>query len=224
MLPGFVHDICAAIHPLAAASPFFRSLPLTQHGLEWIQPPAAVAHPFDDGTAAVLEQSFERTCSTLGADAPAYRRFFERLTQNADKLFPEILAPPLHVPRHPLLLSRFALNALRSAQGLARHLFSQTQARGLFAVLAAHSNMPLDKTPTAAFALVLTVLNYIGGDISGGLQTIWQIVARPALRLVPYSTPVKGLYICSSSSPPGGGVHGMCGYHAARAALAGLRV
>src|SRR6266566_7340227 len=72
--PGFIHDVCSAIHPLAFASPFFKSLPLAEHGLEWIHPPAALAHPFDDGTAAIVERAIEATGATLGADADAYRR------------------------------------------------------------------------------------------------------------------------------------------------------
>lgn len=412
---------------MAIASPFFQSLPLRQHGLEWIQPPISLAHPFDDGTAAAIETSFEKTCATLKNDARAYRRFMAPFVSQADKLIPEILEPLMHVPRHPLLLARFGMSAMQSAEGLARRLFQGEHALGLFAGIAAHSNMPLDQSPTAGFVVLLGILghavgwplpkggsqnisnalasyfqsiggkivtgrrihslselpdsrvvicdvtprqllkiagarlpvsyrrklekykygaavfkvdwalaspiqwkapecrqagtlhiggtlrdiadgeravaegrypdrpfiilaqpslfdstrapagkhtawaychvpngstvnmldrmesqierfapgfrdgviarhtmspaqleahnpNYVGGDISGGLQTIRQMVARPALRLVPYSTPVKGLYICSSSTPPGGGVHGMCGYHAARAALAGLRI
>src|SRR5438067_8497567 len=106
-LPGFVHDICSAIHPLALASPFFRTLPLKQHGLEWIQPPAALAHPFDDGTAAVLYRSIRATGETLGVDAQAYCRFMQPLVDNADKLLYELLAP-LHVPRYPLAFARAA--------------------------------------------------------------------------------------------------------------------
>lgn len=426
-LPGFIHDICSAIHPLALASPFFRSLPLDQYGLEWIQPPIAAAHPFDDGTAAALERSIERTRDTLPEDALAYSRLFAPLVRNAEKLIPEILAPPVHVPKHPLALMRFGMSAIQSATTLTLKRFSGQHARGLFAGMAAHANMPLDMRPTAAFGLLLELLghavgwpiskggaqklsdalaaylkslggkittdhrveslselpssravicdvtprqllklagdrlpvsyrrklenykhapgvfkvdwalnspipwkaakckssgtlhlggtleeivasertvaegshsdrpfvilaqqslfdstrapagkhtawaychvpsgsaidmtsrieaqverfapgfrdcilarhtmspaqleaynpNYIGGDISGGLQTIGQLIARPALRLAPYSTPVKGLYLCSSSTPPGGGVHGMCGYHAARAALAHIPV
>src|SRR6266853_419401 len=99
-LPGFIHDVCSAIHPLAFASPFFKTLPLAEHGLEWIHPPASLAHPFDDGPAAILERSLERTCTTLGPDAMAYAKVLAPLVRNADKLIPEILAPPLHLPRH----------------------------------------------------------------------------------------------------------------------------
>jgi phytoene dehydrogenase-like protein len=421
-LPGFIHDVCSAIHPLAFASPFFRRLPLAEHGLEWIHPPAAVAHPFDDGTAAVLEKSIERTSATLGEDARAYSNCFAPLAENADKLVSEFLGPLIHLPRHPLLFATFGLQAIQSAIGFSRRHFKGPRARGLFAGIAAHSNMALERAPTAAFGLLLGMLghaggwpiakggsqkiaaalcgcfksfggqivtcsrvkslrdipparavffdvaprellritgdrlpasyrrqlakykhgpgafkidwalsapvpwknpdcaragtlhlggtieeiaaaesataknripdrpfvlfaqqsvfdptrapagkhtawgychvpkgstidmtkhieaqverfapgfrdcilrrhtmstvefesynpNYIGGDITGGLQSLWQMVARPSLRISPYTTPVKGFFLCSSSTPPGGGVHGMCGYYAARAAL-----
>jgi phytoene dehydrogenase-like protein len=420
--PGFVHDVCSAIHPLAFASPFFKSLPLSMHGLEWIHPPAAVAHPLDDGTAAVLELSLERTSAALGPDARAYTKIFAPLVRNAAELVPEILAPPVHRLRHPLMMLGFGIKAIQSAQKFSERHFKGERARALFAGIAAHANMPLDLSPTAAFGLLLGMLghaggwplakggsqkisdalasyftslkgrivtgtqisssrelpsarvilvditpqqllrlagddfppsyrwelqkyqygpgvfkidwalnsaipwranecrragtlhlggsmeeiaageqavasgrcpekpltllaqqslfdpsrapegkhsawaychlprgskidmteriesqverfapgfrdcilsrhtmgpaelesynpNYIGGDISGGLQNLLQIVARPSLRAIPYSTPIKNLFICSSSTPPGGGVHGMCGYHAARAVL-----
>ncbi len=424
-LPGFVHDVCSAIHPLGLASPFFRRLPLEKHGLAWIHPPAALAHPLDDGTAVILEKSIERTCSTLGIDGSAYLKFFRPLVHNWDKLAPEILAPLLHRPKHPVLLARFGWNAIQSAMHFAERRFRGNRARAMFGGVAAHSNMPLTAPPTAAFGLLLILLghavgwpivrggsqklsdalasylsslggrivtgrrimslrelataraiilditprqllklgqdrfpavycyelekyrygpgvfkvdwalnspipwkapqcsragtvhaggrldemaaseeavakgrpperplvilaqqtlfdssrapggqhtawaychvpngskidmterieaqverfapgfrdciiarhtmapadfetynpNYIGGDISGGLQNILQIVARPSFRAVPYITPIKGVFICSASTPPGGGVHGMCGYHAARAALASV--
>jgi phytoene dehydrogenase-like protein len=420
-LPGFVHDVCSAIHPLGVASPFMRTVPLAEHGVTWIDPPAAVAHPFDDGTAAVLERSLSLTGETLGPDAAAYERLMAPLVQHWEALVEELLSP-LHLPRHLMPMARFGLLAMRSAQSLAKAWFTGPHARGFFAGLAAHSIMPLDKLPTAAFGLMLGMLghavgwplpqggsqqltaalaaylrtlggklvtgtpvasvdevpparailldvtprqvlrlashrlpasyqrqlkryrygtavfkmdwalngsipwkaqacqraatvhlggtlpeiaasehaaytgqhaeapymiltqqslydatrapagqhtawaychvphgstvdmterleaqierfapgfrdcvlarsvmppaaleqynaNYIGGDINGGVQDLWQLFTRPTVSLVPYATPVKGLYICSSSTPPGGGVHGMCGYWAARAAL-----
>lgn len=420
-LPGFVHDLCSAIHPLGVISPFFRSLPLKEHGLEWIYPPAAVAHPLDDGTAALLEQSFETTGRTLGSDAAAYCRLLEPLVTSAADLFDEVLGP-LRLPRHPLLLARFGLWAGRSARGLADAWFQGVPARALFAGLAAHAILPLEQLFTAAVGLMLAIAghavgwplprggsqritealgaylrtlggeivpgrrvvslqdlpqarallfdvaprelsqicgdrlpsrfrsklerfrhgpaafkldwaldgpipwmaaectragtvhlggtfeeiadaeravwqglhperpyvlvaqqslfdptrappgqhtgwaychvpngstfdmterieaqmerfapgfrkrilaravrtpadferhnaNYVGGDISGGVMDIWQLFTRPTARLVPYATPAAGIYLCSSSTPPGAGVHGMCGYFAAQAAL-----
>ena len=421
-LPGFIHDVCSAIHPLGVGSPFFRSLPLAEYGLEWIYPPAPLAHPLDDGTAAVLEQSIEATGATLGPDAAAYRKLMAPFVADWAKLADELLGPFPFPPRHPLALARFGLSAIRSARGLAESRIKGEHARALFAGLAGHAIMPLEQPPTAAFGLILGILghalgwplprsgsqriadalaaylcslggeiltsrpvesvdklppsrlvmfdvtprqllrlaghrlpsgyrrqleryrygpgvfkvdwaldgpipwraaactragtihvggtlaevaaseramwqgppaekpfvlvvqqslfdltrapagkhtawaychvpanstfdmtarieaqierfapgfrdrilarsvmppaqmeqynaNYIGGDINGGVQDFLQLFTRPTLRLVPYSTPVKGFYLCSSSTPPGGGVHGMCGYHAARAAL-----
>jgi phytoene dehydrogenase-like protein len=421
-LPGFFHDVCAAIHPLGIASPFFKSLPLSEHGVQWIQSKACLAHPFDKGSATMLYPSIAVTSQTVGADAEAYRKVFSRLAKNAAKLIPEILAPVTRIPRHPFLLAHFGIQAVQSAAGYATRHFRDDRARALFVGISGHSNMPLDASPTAAFALLLgtaghaegwplvkggsqklsdalasylktlggqiitgtpvkslrdlpqarAVLfdltprqilklafdqlppsyrwelekyrygpgvfkvdwalsspipwkssecklaatvhlggssaeivdserivgngrcperpfvilaqqslfdstrapegkhtawgychvpnnskidmteriesqverfapgfrdcilarhtftaqeyeaynaNYIGGDISGGIQNLLQVVARPSLRMTPYAMPIKGYFICSSSTPPGGAVHGMCGYHAARAAL-----
>jgi phytoene dehydrogenase-like protein len=421
-LPGFRHDVCSAIHPLGVGSPFFRGLSLREHGLEWVQPPAALAHPLEDGRALVVRPSLEATVAGLGADGSAWRRLFEPLTSNWDALSTDLLAPLLRIPRHPFAMLRFAVPAVRSAVGLAEKRFTTPAVRALFAGLAAHSMLPLGQPFTASFGLVLgmtahamgwpvarggsqaiadalaklvrsrggdiltgarvesldelpparTILldltprqvlrlaadrlpagyrrrleafrygpgvfkldialdgpvpwtaaecseagtvhvgptieeiaegeaavwrgaqahrpfvlvaqqslfdpsrapagkhtlwaychvpngstddmtepilaqierfaprvrdrildihrmgpvalesynpNYIGGDINGGAQHFDQLFGRPVWRRVPYATPVPGLYICSSSTPPGGGVHGMCGYLAARAAL-----
>ena len=421
-LPGYVHDICSAIHPLGYGSPFFSTLPLEEYGLEWVHPPAPLAHPFDDGTAAVLERSVEETGAALAPDAAAYRRLMEPIARDWNKLVGSLLGPA-RLPRHPFALARFGLRAVRSARGLAEGLFEGEKARGLLAGNAAHSFLPMEQPPSAAFGLVLgalghavgwpfpkggsqkiadalvsylrslggevyagvrigsveevprtrTVLfdvtprqllkiagrhlteryrraleryrygpgvfkadfaldgpipwraevckragtvhvggmmdeissgeqavfrgehperpfvllaqqslfdatrapadkhtvwaychvpngstfdmterieaqierfapgfrdrilakstmgptelqrvnaNHVGGDINGGLQDFRQLFTRPVARLTPYSTPARGLYLCSSSTPPGGGVHGMCGYFAARAALA----
>jgi phytoene dehydrogenase-like protein len=423
-LPGFVHDVCSAIHPLAAVSPFFRTLPLADYGLEWITPPAALAHPFEDGTAVVLERSVPATGEALGRDAGAYRRLMAPLVADWEKLAADLLGP-LRVPRHPLAAARFGWRALRSARGLAERAFEGERARALFAGLAAHSMLRLEQPATAAFGLVLGALghvtgwpfprggaqritdalaaylgtlggeivtgapvesvdelprsravlfdvtprqllrlaghrlpavyrrqlagyryglgafkldwaldgpipwraeacaraatvhlggtlaeiaaseraawdgqhaarpfvlvaqpslfdpsrapagkhtawaychvpngstvdmagrieaqierfapgfrdrvlarhvmspaaleqhnaNCVGGDINGGAQDLRQLFTRPAIRLVPYSIPVRGWYLCSSSTPPGGGVHGLCGSFAARAALRDL--
>jgi phytoene dehydrogenase-like protein len=420
-LPGFIHDVCSAIHPLAVGSPFFSKLPLAAHGLEWVQPPVAVAHPLDNGAAAALEQSLTATGQTLGPDATAYRKLMEPFVADWDKLAQAFLGP-LRLPRHPVAMARFGLQALRSAKGLATGRFKGEPAQALFAGLAAHAIMPLEKIPTAAFGLILGILghvfgwpfprggsqripdtlagyfrslggeivteqrvksieelpparailfdvtprqlltiagdqlppgyrrqlqgyryglgvfkvdwaldgpvpwqaqicrqagtvhvggtlaeiaateratwegkhpdkpfvlvaqqslfdssrapaggqtlwaychvphgstvdmtgqieaqierfapgfrdrilaravtppaklemynaNYIGGDINGGVQDLRQLFTRPTFRFVPYSTPNQKIYLCSSSTPPGGGVHGMAGYHAACAVL-----
>ena len=420
-LPGFVHDVCAAIHPLAAASPFFRSLPLANHGVTWVEPDAALAHPLDDSQALLLERSLQCTGAALGADGNAYVDLMAPLVERWEPLM-DMLLGPLRLPRHPLLLARFGLPGLRSAQILAEGTFAGQAARGLFAGLAAHAVLPLDKRPSAAFGLLLGILghavgwplvrggsqrlanamasyltslggeiqteapvasvddlppsrvvlldvtprqmlrlaghrlpnsyrrqlaryrygpgvfkmdwaldgpipwrakacqhaatvhlggtleeiadaeraafngqhserpfvilaqpslfddtrapagqhtvwaychvphgftfdmsehienqierfapgfrervlarhvmaptaleqynsNYVGGDISGGVQDLRQLFTRPAVRLTPYATPDRKLFICSASTPPGGGVHGMSGYFAAQAAL-----
>jgi phytoene dehydrogenase-like protein len=420
-LPGFTHDICSATHPLGMASPFFRTLPLEQHGLEWIHPPIPVAHPLDRGSAVAYQQSIDGTAAQMGQDAASYQRLMGPLTRDWAKLLPELLGP-LRIPRHPLALARFGLLALRSARGLAQSRFQTTEARAAFAGMACHAIMPLEQPITAAFGLVLSMLahavgwpfprggtqrladalsahfralggvirtantvrrlddippsrailfdtaprqlvdivgdqlpsgyrrklegyrygpgvckldialegpipwaaeacrqagsvhvggtfdeiaaaerdvwqgvhperpfvllaqhslfdptrapdgkhtvwaychvpngsskdmtarieaqierfapgfrqrilarhvytavemegynpNYIGGDINSGVQDWRQLFTRPVARLSPYTTPVKGIYLCSSATPPGGGVHGMCGYYAARAVL-----
>ena len=419
--PGFVHDVCSAIHPLGVASPFFRTLPLAEHGLEWIEPPAPLAHPFDDGTAVVLERSPEVAVSGLGEDEARWRRLFAPLARDAEQLLEDVLAP-LHLPAHPLVLARFGARAALPATTLARVSFRGAKARGVFAGLAAHSMLRLERPPSAAFGLMLGLLaqsvgwplprggsqrladalasylrslggeietgrridalaelgdtrpvlldvtprgllalagdrlparyrsrleryrygpgvfkldwaldgpipwraeecaraatvhlgatleeiahseaaavrgevaerpyvllaqqslfdptrapagrhtawgychlpngstvdmterieaqverfapgfrdrilarsalgpadleryneNYVGGDINGGAAILSQLFTRPVARISPYTTPLPGVFLCSASTPPGGGVHGMCGYHAARAAL-----
>ncbi|MGI9106412.1 MAG: phytoene desaturase family protein [Pyrinomonadaceae bacterium] len=178
-LPGFVHDVCSAVHPLAVASPFFRTLPLAAHGLEWVHPPASLAHPFDDGTAAVLERSIEQTGGTLdGADAARYARLMQPLVADWERLESALLGP-LRWPRHPFALARFGLRGLRPAHSLAESLFAGERARALFVGLAAHSMLPLDQMGTAAFGLVLGITGHAVGWPSprGGAQRIADALA-----------------------------------------------
>lgn len=419
-LPGYTHDICSAIHPLAIMSPFFKTLPLQQHGLEFIYPEVSAAHPFDDGDPALLTGSAEHTASMLGSDSKAYRELLNPLLKKWPDLLSDILGP-LRIPDHPLDLASFGIKALRSASSMAGK-FKTEKVRGLWAGMAAHSMQPLSNLATSAIGMVLLAAghksgwpitrggskaiasslssyflsiggkiktgmpvksmsdipeasailfdltpkqilqiagerfspfyqwqlkryrygmgifkidwaldgpvpfksaecrkagtvhlgntfeeietaekvvskgghpanpfvlfaqqslfdssrapegkhtawaychvpngsvkdmtdaiesqverfapgfkdlikakhtmntreveaynpNYIGGDINGGVIDITQLFTRPVLRLSPYRTSAKGVYICSSSTPPGGGVHGMCGYNAARQAL-----
>jgi phytoene dehydrogenase-like protein len=155
-LPGFVHDVCSAVYPLAIGSPFFRSLPLAQHGLEWVQPPAALAHPLDDGAAVIVERAIEATAFQLGRDAASYKNFFRPLVMAWAGLDVDILGP-LRWPRHPLNLLRFGLPAIKPAGRFAESLFRGEPARALFAGLAAHSMLPLEYWGTAAFGLVLGI-------------------------------------------------------------------
>jgi len=419
-LPGFTHDICSAIHPLAVGSPFFQQLPLADHGLEYIYPEIAAAHPFDNGTAAVLKQSVTETAKLLGGDAQAYLKLMQPIVADWPNIATDVLGP-LHYPKRPLAMAKFGLSALTSATHLSK-LFKTEEAKGLLAGMAAHSMQPFSKITTSAAALVLMINghlkgwpipkggsnrianalasyftsiggkietntyvkslgqlpsahsvlfdvspkqllqiaghkfsslykwqleryrygmgvfkvdwaldgpipfmaeeckkagtihignsiqeitnaeqqtwdgqhpekpfvllaqqsvfdpsrapdgkhtawaychvpngskvdmttaienqierfapgfkdrilakhtmspaqmeeynpNYIGGDINGGVIDIGQLFTRPALRWSPYRTSAKGIYICSASTPPGGGVHGMCGYNAAKRVL-----
>lgn len=422
-LPGFRHDVCSAIHPMAAASPFFKSLPLAQHGLEYVHAPIAAAHPLHNGNTALLFHSLEQTAAGLGEDKGRYEKLFSNLVKEWPHLVGDLLAP-LHIPKSPLKMAKFGLKALQPSTLFAKY-FKTPEAQALFAGMAAHSVQPLTNLATSAIALVLmanghmggwpmpkggsqtladalegyflslggkvqtgwyvktleelpsakAVLfdvtprqllsiaghrfsplyewqlkkyrhgpgvfkmdfaiegeipfldkncgqaatvhigntieeirvseqaiwdgkhpenpfvllaqqsvfdptrapegkntvwaychvpngstvdmsdtierqvervapgfrerilarhtfntgqlesynpNYIGGDISGGVIDIRQLFTRPALRWSPYRTSAKGLYLCSSSTPPGGGVHGMCGYHAAQRVLKDL--
>lgn len=418
--PGFVHDVASTVHALVILSPFLKTLPLADRGLEFAQPGAPFAHPLDDGTAVVTERSLDETASALGVDGRAYRKLLVPFVENSNELMEALLAPLS--TRHPLTMASFGRHAIRSATGLATHKFRKERTRAMFAGVAAHSMVPLDKLATAGYALGLIVAahtagwpvarggsqkltdamisyfkslggeivtdarvdsltelppsrvvlcdvtprqfiqmagdrlprlyrwrlsryrygpgvfkmdwalnapvpwragecdragtvhlggtlreiaeseravwdgrdverpyvlavqasrfdltrapsgkqtlwaychvpngstadmsdrverqierfapgfrdcieerhvmfpadlersnaNLIGGDIAGGAADLRQIYARPIGSLHPYATPIKGVFLCSSSTPPGVGVHGMCGYHAARAAL-----
>ena len=177
-LPGFVHDVCAAIHPLAAASPFFRSLPLADHGVTWVEPEAPLAHPLDDGPALLLERSLGHTSAGLGADGSAYADLIAPLVRHWEPLM-DMLLGPLRMPRHPLILTRFGLSGIRPAQDLAESRFAGEAARALFAGLAAHAVLPLDKRPTAAFGLVLAILGHAVGWplVRGGSQRLADAMA-----------------------------------------------
>jgi len=177
-LPGFIHDVCSAIHPLGAASPYFRTLPLKEHGLEWIHPDVPLAHPLDDGTAAVLHRSVDETARGLGGDAGAYRRLIGPLVVGWGDLLGEVTQPMLHVPRHPILLARFGIPAMFPATTAAR-LFATQRARALLGGLAAHSFLPLDAPFTTAFALMLVTSGHAVGwpFPRGGSQKIADALA-----------------------------------------------
>ncbi|HYN20032.1 MAG TPA: FAD-dependent oxidoreductase, partial [Thermoanaerobaculia bacterium] len=158
-LPGYLHDVCSAIYPMAAGSPFFSKLPLERHGLRWIQPPIALAHPMDDGSAGVLSQRPEETGESLGEDSRAWLGLFLPLAERWERLAGAFLGP-FRPFKDPFLMARFGLVGMRSAKGLARGRFRGERARALFAGIAGHSFLPLDKVPTAAFGLVLGVTGH----------------------------------------------------------------
>ena len=179
-LPGFVHDVGSAVHPMGICSPFFRSLDLARYGLEWIAPPIAAAHPFDDGTAAVLARDLAETGASLGAiDAHAYAELLGPLVRRWEELYAEVLAPPLHVPSHPILLARFGAIAMRTATGLARDRFAGSRARALFVGTSAHALLRMNAVPSAAFGLLLHVAAHAEGwpIPRGGAQRISDALA-----------------------------------------------
>src|SRR5262245_48660116 len=161
-LPGYVHDVCSTIYPLAVASPFFTSLPLGEHGLELVHPRSPLAHPMDDGTAVLLERDVAATAANLHADERTYRRRLGRLAQSWPVVAIDILGT-FRLPRHPLAPLPFGLSVLRSARGLAESWFEGERARALFAGLAAHSILPLEEPPSAAIGLLLAVLGHACG-------------------------------------------------------------
>ncbi|HUF30575.1 MAG TPA: NAD(P)/FAD-dependent oxidoreductase [Gemmatimonadaceae bacterium] len=177
-LPGAVHDVCSAVHPLAIGSPFFRTLPLPEFGLEWVHAGVPLAHPFDDTPAAVLARDVDETAAGFGTDADAYRALVGPLLSDWPVLAPAILQP-LRIPRHPLVMARFGMSALRAAAPLVRSRFHTPGARGLLAGLAAHSMLPLGRIPTMAIALVLAVAGHAEGwpFPRGGAQRLAEALA-----------------------------------------------
>jgi phytoene dehydrogenase-like protein len=178
-LPGFVHDVCSAVHPMAVSSPAFAGFPLAERGLEWIQPPIPLAHPFDNGSAAILHRSLSETSAGLGIDGGAYARVIAPLADGWQELASEILQPVLHVPRSPVLLARFGWRAVWPAAAAARRMFRTPAAQALFAGLAAHSVLPLDAPGSAAFGWTLAIAAHaVGWPIPrGGSQAIANALA-----------------------------------------------
>jgi len=177
-LPGYLHDLGSSVYPMGIASPFFRSLPIE---IPWIVPPASCAHPLDDGTAVLLENSVDDTIANLDAvDAPNYRSLIESLAATFIELVPDLLGPIQHIPRHPFLLARFGLSALQPAASLARSRFSGIRARSLFAGIAAHSVLSLEAPTSAAVALVLMAAGNTQGwpILRGGAQALSDALAR----------------------------------------------
>ncbi len=230
-LPGFRHDVCSTILPLTVASPFFRGVDLARHGVEFVHPDAPLAHALEPDRAVVLERSFAATAAWLDRDrrtddGGAWLRLFGRLARDERKLSRELLGPVIHAPRHPLALARFGLPALRSAEGLARGRFRGAAARALFAGLAAHSMVALDRPLSASFGLVLGLyahavgwpmirggaaavtdalaaeLRALGGEVVTGTR-VERLAALPPARVVLLdTTPRAALAIAGDLLPP----------------------
>ena len=178
-LPGFTHDVCSAVHPLGIGSPFFRKLPLERYGLHWVHPEIPLAHPLERDAAAALFHSTKETAAACGADDSVYQELMGPLVDGAENLCAEFLQPLLHWPRHPVQLMRFGRLAVYSAAGLIEKKFKDARTRALFAGLAAHSFLPLESRPSAAFALVLGMLGHaVGWPLGrGGSQRIADALA-----------------------------------------------
>lgn len=172
-LPGVLHDDCAAFHPTGVLSPFLSSLGLERFGLEWLWPEIDLAHPLDDGRAGVLSRDLDRTVASLGVDGAAWRRLFGPMTADFDKLLPEIFRPILHVPRHPVILTRFGLNALLPATWTV-HRWKDDPARALFMGAAAHAFSSLDTPLSTSVGLILAAAGHRAGwpVARGGTQSI----------------------------------------------------
>ncbi|MGA7632820.1 MAG: NAD(P)/FAD-dependent oxidoreductase [Terriglobales bacterium] len=173
-LPGYHHDFGSAVHPLAVGSPFFNSLSLENHGLEWIHSPAALAHPFDDGTAVILSRDLSKAESELGQDAKPWRNLMRPFANHWNELASEVLRPISLFPSHPFLMANFGCQALRSAKSLAHSLFQDDRTKALFAGIAAHSVLSLDEPSSAAAGILLgAALHSVGWPIPrGGAQSI----------------------------------------------------
>jgi phytoene dehydrogenase-like protein len=168
-LPGFLHDVCSAVFPMAASSPAFEEFALASQGLEWVHAEAPMAHPLDDGDAVLLERSLDATAANLGSDGEAWRSMFGPLSDAWPVLRHDVLAPVIRLPRHPFRMARLGLLGIRSARSLAESRFSGPRARALFAGLAAHSVMPLEAPLSSAIALTLgAAAHAVGWPIARG--------------------------------------------------------
>ena len=194
-LPGFTHDPCSTVIAFACASPFLRSVPLAAFNVEFVCPECPVGHPFDDGSAAIMHRSVDTTAAALGPDATAYRALFAPFLGNCwEKLAPAAL--DLMRLRHPVLMARFGLKALRSARGLVDAHFRTQHARGLFAGIAAHAILPFDRTASASFGLMLALAAHADGwpIVRGGSQRLADGLAsyfRSLGGVIETSSPVK---------------------------------
>ena len=225
-LPGFEHDVCSAVHTTGILSPFFRSVPLEEHGLRWIVPRASVAHPLDDQPAVMMWRSVEETCAGLGADASSYRTLIAPFIDNSEGFFGDTLGP-LRWPRHPSMFARFGLEAMWPATTFAGWRFQQSRAKALFAGCAGHSILPLDKMFTAALGLIFSIAGHVepwpvaaggsqaipralgsllrtlGGEIRTGVR-VTSAAELPAARVYLFDTSPDQLASIAQPALPGG--------------------
>jgi len=178
-LPGFVHDVCSTVHPLAVSSAFFRSLELHRHGLSWIDPEIPLAHPFEDGSAVFLHRSLDITADALARDGRAYKKLLQPFVERHERLLSSLLRP-LPLSADPLLLAKFAVKALFPAHSLGQRTFATRRALALFSGLAAHAMIPLHQPATAAFGIILATLAHAVGwpFVKGGSQNLSDALAR----------------------------------------------
>ena len=213
-LPGFHHDVCSAIHPFGAASPFFRSLPLERHGLEWMHPEVLCAQPLDGGRAGALYGDLDRTVDALGDGGPGYRRLVGPLVPHVDAIVQDLLGP-IRPPRHPVATARYGLRGLWPASVLRRTLAGE-EARALLAGIAAHQMLPLSSLITGGLGLMFLLVGHAFGwpaarggsqrvtealaahltELGGVIKTGWQVERLeelPRSRVVLCDTSVEGL-------------------------------
>lgn len=180
IVPGLLHDECAAIHPMAVISAFAEEHHLERYGLRWLAPPVDLVHPLDGGTAGVLHQSVQDTVAGLGADGPRWRRLFEWPSARFDQISQDVLQPLIRVPSHPLAMARFGAPTVLPASWLARY-FTTDEGRALFAGVAAHAFQPLDRPLSSAIGVGIITAGHHNGWVvaEGGTQAITDaMVAR----------------------------------------------
>jgi phytoene dehydrogenase-like protein len=224
-LPGFLHDVCSGCHPMGILSPFFRQLPLHEHGLRWIQPPASVAHPLDDEPAVLLRRSLAETARELGEDARAYTHLFAPFLERPHALLADLMGP-LRLPRHPIAMARFGLPGLLPATTALRLRFRGARARAVLAGCAAHSILPLERPLTAAVGMIFALAAHVeswpvaaGGSrsiaealasyfrqLGGRIETgrfVRRLADLPPARVVLFDTsPAQLADVCESLLPP----------------------
>jgi phytoene dehydrogenase-like protein len=178
-LPGFLHDAGSAVYPLGAGSPLFNELPLRELGLEWIHGDAALAHPLDDGTAVMLEHDLRDAEREFGEDGRAWRKLIRPIAEHWKEFAEDGLGPPLHIPRHPLLMAQFGIHAIQSAAGTARS-FKSSRTQALFGGLAGHSLLSFDRLLSSAAGLVLGgAAHAVGWPIPrGGAQSVTDVLVK----------------------------------------------